>query len=80
MTEQELKAIKERWEKAVDSIYVIDTSGNIHPKDHRYYEGTLFSAKTDISALLAEVQRLNDLLGMRCANCHLRKESEVADK
>ena len=33
----------------------------------------------DVSDLLAEVRRLNELLGMRCANCHLRKESEVAD-
>ena len=33
-----------------------------------------------ISDLLAEVRRLNQLLEMRCANCHLRKESEVADK
>ena len=92
MTEQELQAIEERWAKAYDG-------------DDRQ---AVRKAMKDVSALLAEVRRLNnelkeanatidthnemierqhseigrlnELFEMRCANCHLRKESEVADK
>ena len=32
-----------------------------------------------IDRLEDEVRRLNELLDMRCANCHLKKESEAAD-
>jgi hypothetical protein len=79
LTDAEAKAIESLLERQERMIGIAIAEVRRLHNELQEAQATIDTHNEMIERQHSEIGRLNKLLDMRCMNCHLRKESEVAD-